>query len=117
MSTPTAPTSPIPTATEPVSSRYRLITVAVRKGGDGSMHARDHYAKSKTTFSFEFFPPKNAESAAALFESIRELDALKPSFVSVTYGAGGATRGITQDLVFRIRSEIGLPVVPHLTCV
>ncbi|MFU8829025.1 MAG: methylenetetrahydrofolate reductase [NAD(P)H], partial [Phycisphaerales bacterium] len=81
------------------------------------MHARDHYTKSKTTFSFEFFPPKNAESAAALFESIRELDALKPSFVSVTYGAGGATRGITQDLVFRIRSEIGLPVVPHLTCV
>lgn len=81
------------------------------------MHARDHYAKSKTTFSFEFFPPKTAKSAESLFESIRELDALKPSFVSVTYGAGGGTRTITQDLVFRIRSEIGLPVMPHLTCV
>jgi methylenetetrahydrofolate reductase (NADPH) len=81
------------------------------------MHARDHYAQSKTTFSFEFFPPKSAKAAEALFESIRELDTLKPSFVSVTYGAGGTTRTITQDLVFRIRSEIGLPVMPHLTCV
>ncbi len=81
------------------------------------MHARDHYAKSKTTFSFEFFPPKTEKAAESLFESIRELDELKPSFVSVTYGAGGTTRSITQDLVFRIRSEIGLSVVPHLTCV
>lgn len=81
------------------------------------MHARDHYSQSKTTFSFEFFPPKNAKSAESLFENIRELDALKPSFVSVTYGAGGGTRTITQDLVFRIRAEIGLSVVPHLTCV
>lgn len=81
------------------------------------MHARDHYARSRATFSFEFFPPRTPEAAASLFEHIRELDALKPSFVSVTYGAGGATRNITQELVFRIRREIGLSVVPHLTCV
>ncbi len=81
------------------------------------MHARDHYAKSKTTFSFEFFPPKTEKAAQTLFENIRELDELKPSFVSVTYGAGGTTRSITQDLVARIRTEIGFSVMPHLTCV
>jgi len=81
------------------------------------MHIRDIFAKQRTTFSFEFFPPKSAEAAALLFDAIRELESLKPSFVSVTYGAGGSTRELTHDLVTRLKRETSLEPVPHLTCV
>ena len=70
-----------------------------------------------TTFSFEFFPPKTAEGADKLFESIVQLEPLGPSFVSVTYGAGGSTRSLTRELVHRVRKETGITTVPHLTCV
>ncbi len=69
------------------------------------------------SFSFEFFPPKTREAQERLFENIRELEALKPSFVSVTYGAGGSTRELTHELVRRLREETTLLTVPHLTCV
>jgi methylenetetrahydrofolate reductase (NADPH) len=75
------------------------------------------FAQRPTTFSFEFFPPKTAAGADALFETIRRLEPLKPSFVSVTYGAGGSTRELTHDLVVRIRQTTSLDAVPHLTCV
>lgn len=81
------------------------------------MHIRDVFAHDRTTFSFEFFPPKNDEAAAALFTHLQELEALKPSFVSVTYGAGGSTRQRTHDLVVRIKQHTALDPVPHLTCV
>lgn len=81
------------------------------------MHARDLFARSKPTFSFEFFPPKSDEAAETLFETIRELEALHPDFVSVTYGAGGGTRERTHQLVTRLRRETSLEAVPHLTCV
>src|SRR5688572_16951554 len=81
------------------------------------MHIRDIFAACRPTFSFEFFPPKTAEGAEALFTTIRELEAYKPAFVSVTYGAGGATRELTHDLVVRIKRETSLDPVPHLTCV
>lgn len=68
-------------------------------------------------FSFEFFPPKDAEGMAALYRTIRDLKELKPSFVSVTYGAGGSTREKTLELVIRIKHEIGLEPMSHLTCV
>ena len=70
-----------------------------------------------TTFSFEFFPPKTAEASEKLFRTIRQLEALKPAFVDVTYGAGGSTRDLTDALVLRIRRETPLDAVPHLTCV
>jgi methylenetetrahydrofolate reductase (NADPH) len=73
--------------------------------------------QSKITFSFEFFPPKTEPGWEKLFNSISELKDLKPSWVSVTYGAGGSTRENTHDLVIRIKNEIGLTVVSHLTCV
>lgn len=78
-------------------------------------HFREQF--KSTTFSFEFFPPKTAEGAQKLFEHIVRLEALSPSFVSVTYGAGGSTRQLTRDLVHRVRSETGITTVPHLTCV
>ena len=62
------------------------------------MHICDIFANWRTTFSFEFFPPKNDAAAEQLYRNIAELEALHPSFVSVTYGAGGAGRQLTNDL-------------------
>jgi methylenetetrahydrofolate reductase (NADPH) len=81
------------------------------------MHVRDVFAAHKTTFSFEFFPPKTPEGFDKLFRIIAELQALAPSFVSVTYGAGGGTRQRTHDLIVRIHKETNLTAVSHLTCV
>lgn len=81
------------------------------------MHIADHFKQRSTTFSFEFFPPKSESAAGPLFETISELQPLRPSFVSVTYGAGGSTRELTRDLVVRLKKETTLDPVPHLTCV
>ena len=81
------------------------------------MHIRDIFAAHKTTFSFEFFPPKTDAAADQLFEHLRQLESLKPVFVSVTYGAGGTTRERTHNLVMRIKGTTTLDPVPHLTCV
>ncbi len=80
------------------------------------MHISEIFQSHKTTFSFEFFPPRTPAGAANLFDSIKDLVPLKPSYVSVTYGAGGSTRELTHDLVLRIRRETDLTVVSHLTC-
>jgi methylenetetrahydrofolate reductase (NADH) len=82
-----------------------------------TLHIQDIFAAHATTFSFEFFPPKTPESSEQLFQTISHLEPLKPSFVDVTYGAGGGTRDLTNDLVLRIRRETKLETVPHLTCV
>ncbi len=68
-------------------------------------------------FSFEFFPPKKKEDWEKLFHTISELIPFNPSYVSVTYGAGGSTRSRTHDLVTKIQRETGLTVVSHLTCI
>ncbi len=81
------------------------------------MHIQDILAQHRTTLSFEFFPPKTAETAESLYQTIAHLESLKPSFVSVTYGAGGSTRELTHDLVVRIRQQTTLDPIPHLTCV
>lgn len=81
------------------------------------MHIQDIFAQHATTFSFEFFPPKTDKAAARLYETIRQLEPLKPSFTSVTYGAGGSTRERTHDLVMRIHRQTSLDPIPHLTCV
>jgi methylenetetrahydrofolate reductase (NADPH) len=81
------------------------------------MHIRDIFASDRTTVSFEFFPPKTAADAEALYENIAHLEALQPSFVSVTYGAGGSTRQLTHDLVVRLKQTTTLDPIPHLTCV
>jgi methylenetetrahydrofolate reductase (NADPH) len=81
------------------------------------VHIQDIFAAHATTFSFEFFPPKTPEASELLFQTITQLEPLKPSFVDVTYGAGGGTRDLTNDLVLRIRRETKLETIPHLTCV
>jgi methylenetetrahydrofolate reductase (NADPH) len=81
------------------------------------MHLGEHFNLRKRTISFEFFPPKTAASAGELFEAIRTLEPLQPSFVSVTYGAGGSTRDLTHDLVVKLKSTTSLDPMPHLTCV
>lgn len=73
--------------------------------------------KSGPAFSFEFFPPKNEEGMRTLFETISDLRDLKPTYVSVTYGAGGSTRRLTVELVERIQRETGIDAMAHLTCV
>ncbi|MGZ4675076.1 MAG: methylenetetrahydrofolate reductase [Acidimicrobiia bacterium] len=69
------------------------------------------------TFSFEFFPPKTEAAAAALSSALVELEPLAPSFVSVTYGAGGGTRELTHDIVTRFHRESSITAMAHLTCV
>ncbi len=81
------------------------------------MHILDIFRNHATTFSFEFFPPKTDAASQELFANIERLQALDPSFVSVTYGAGGSTRERTQDLILRIQKETEITAVSHLTCV
>jgi len=74
-------------------------------------------ARTQPTFSFEFFPPQTDDGMRQLFETISHLRDLEPTFVSVTYGAGGSVRQRTVDLVTRIRHELDIEPVAHLTCV
>lgn len=69
------------------------------------------------TFSFEFFPPKTDAAQMSLGRVIAELETLHPSFVSVTYGAGGSTRQRTKEVVAWMRKETNLTPMAHLTCV
>jgi len=66
--------------------------------------------------SFEFFPPKTEAAEQQLTQALRELEPLHPSFVSVTYGAGGSTRAMTHEIVTRIQRETSLTAMAHLTC-
>jgi len=67
--------------------------------------------------SFEFFPPQTLDASFRLWETVQVLAPLNPSFVSVTYGAGGTTRKLTHDAVETIHKNYGLNVAAHLTCV
>jgi len=81
------------------------------------VHINDILNCQGTSFSFEFFPPKTAEASEKLFKTIKELEVCRPSFVSITYGAGGSTRQLTHDLVVRVKNTTSLTPIPHLTCV
>ena len=81
------------------------------------MFIRDLLSQGTLSFSFEFFPPKTDEAFDTLVETIRELQKLHPTFVSVTYGAGGSTRRRTVDIVAKVKGELGQESMAHLTCV
>ena len=81
------------------------------------MHLSQVAKLTRPTFSFEFFPPKSDEGLTQLFDRAAELARLRPSFVSVTYGAGGSTRDRTRDVVVRLQNDFGLTAAAHLTCV
>jgi methylenetetrahydrofolate reductase (NADPH) len=74
-------------------------------------------ASGEPVFSFEFFPPKTDEGERALWSAIADLEPLAPTFVSVTYGAGGSTRDRTVRITSRILAETDMDAVAHLTCV
>jgi methylenetetrahydrofolate reductase (NADPH) len=81
------------------------------------MHMQEILKRDKTIFGFEFFPPRTEGGWDALTDRMQKFEALEPSFVSVTYGAGGSTRTKTHDLVCHIAENTSLDPVPHLTCV
>ena len=81
------------------------------------MRISDILKTDRRAVSFEFFPPKDDAGFASLFATIEALKGLDPSYVSVTYGAGGSTRRKTVELVKRIKHEIGIESMAHLTCV
>jgi methylenetetrahydrofolate reductase (NADPH) len=74
-------------------------------------------SSGEPVFSFEFFPPKTDEGERQLWSAISDLAPLAPTFVSVTYGAGGSTRDRTVRITSRILEETGMDAVAHLTCV
>jgi methylenetetrahydrofolate reductase (NADPH) len=73
--------------------------------------------RGEPVFSFEFFPPRNDAGVGALFETLRALRPLGPAYVSVTWGAGGSTRGRTLEMVTRIKRDTEIEAMAHLTCV
>lgn len=81
------------------------------------MRISDMFGTGRPVVSFEFFPPKTQKGFDALFRTIAELKQLDPSFVSVTWGAGGSTRRKTAEIVIRIQRELGITAMCHLTCV
>ena len=81
------------------------------------MKIRDKLAAEPRTFSFEFSPPRTADAVSRLFDTAERLRTLAPTFVSVTYGAGGATRRNTIDVVTRLQRDLHLTAAAHLTCV
>jgi methylenetetrahydrofolate reductase (NADPH) len=82
------------------------------------MKIRDLFDRGRPVFSFELFPPKTDEAASKMLASVRDLfEMLAPDFVSVTYGAGGSSRGRTVELVSRLQGELGVTTMAHLTCV
>jgi methylenetetrahydrofolate reductase (NADPH) len=93
------------------------MTDAARPSDDPSATVAGLLAGGGRSFSFEFFPPKTDEGERLLWQAIRELEGLQPSFVSVTYGAGGGTRDRTVRVTQRIAEETTLLPMGHLTCV
>lgn len=87
-----------------------MASQSTRRIGDLVRHG-------ERSFSFEFFPPKDAAGEEQLWQAIRELEPYRPTFVSVTYGAGGSTRESTVRVTGRIAAETSLTAMAHLTCV
>src|SRR5678816_3338799 len=81
------------------------------------MRIAERLASGSPCISFQFFPPKTDGAVAQLFATLKDLEELRPGFVSVTYGAGGSTRQRTLEMVTAIKRETGIEAMAHLTCV
>jgi len=79
------------------------------------MRIAELFTGTRPVVSFEFFPPKTERGYPSLYRTIEELRELDPSFVSVTWGAGGSTRRKTAELVIQIQREAGLTSMAHMT--
>ncbi len=99
-----------PAVAGPVPRLLRMANEQARRIGD-------LVREGERSFSFEFFPPKDEAGEAQLWQAIRELEPYRPTFVSVTYGAGGTTRDTTVRVTGRIARETSLTAMAHLTCV
>jgi methylenetetrahydrofolate reductase (NADPH) len=71
----------------------------------------------RPSFSFEFFPPKSDSDSETLLKTAEELNVFSPTYMSVTWGAGGSTRRKTMDIVSAIQERLGVTAMAHLTCV
>lgn len=101
-------------ATGPHAPPLRKIP---RVNTDRGQSMADLIADGRRSFSFEFFPPKDEAGEAQLWSAVRALEPYRPTFVSVTYGAGGSSRDTTVRVTSRIARETNLLPVAHLTCV
>ena len=81
------------------------------------MQLQQLYQQNRKVISLEFFPPKQSEKLPATLDLVRHLGEFGPDFMTVTYGAGGSTRGLTSEITSYIVNQIGLPAMAHLTCV
>ena len=81
------------------------------------MKIRELLNDSRVTFSIEVFPPKKVSGFETVKQTVEKIAELSPDFISVTYGAGGTTAGITMELADTIQNSSHVPVLPHLTCV
>src|ERR1700754_1178191 len=97
---------------EPVPVR-RLLRMA----SQGRPRIGDLIRAGERSFSFEFFPPRDEAGEEQLWQAIRELEPYRPTFVSVTYGAGGSPRSTTVRVTGRIARETSMTAMAHLTCV
>ena len=80
------------------------------------MLVRDLLKEKKPSISFEVFPPKRDLDIEGIFETIDQLKDLEPDFISVTYGAGGTSKDLTVDIASRVKKEMGIETIAHLTC-
>lgn len=81
------------------------------------MKITEIFEKKELSLSFEVFPPKSSDSFESVKNATEEIAKLRPSFMSVTYGAGGGTSEYTLDIVKNIKERYGVPTLAHLTCV
>jgi methylenetetrahydrofolate reductase (NADPH) len=93
------------------------MTLGSPSTGSGDPTIRERLAAGERSISFEFFPPKDEAGERQLWTTLRELEALQPTFVSVTYGAGGSTRDRTVQITQGIAEQTTLTPMGHLTCV
>src|SRR4051812_12669936 len=96
---------------------FRLFTFQLSPSILPRVRIDQLFNQQKPTISFEFFPPKTEAGFKLLYETIEDLKPLRPSYVSVTYGAGGSTRQKTVELVEKIQTDAHIRSMAHLTYV